>query len=349
MTRKQLHRLIENYLDGTATDEERQRVDAWYAGFNDSEVRISASSPEEKERLEARLWASIIARTQDEAHLPAETTRLEGFTVVRGHERRVSWRPYLRWAAAVILAVGIALTLWLYRTETVPGAVAQLEAATVRGQRTRVTLPDGSVVWLNAESRLSYPEQFAGGSREVFLTGEAFFDVAPDPGRPFRVRTPRLTTQVLGTSFNVRAYGELAPEVSVSTGRVLVKAPQQGGGAGKQAAELLLTPNERATLDSAKQTLTKTIVKSGLDYAAWRDGTLVFDQTPMREVAQTLGRKYNVTVRIASPSVYNCQLFGKYREQPLENLLGIICSLTRTNYHINGRDVSIQGQGCSPN
>ena len=341
MTKSQLNRLLEKYLDGTATDGERRLVDDWYAGFNDRELRLTATHPGEKERLKARIWSKIEAKLPENETIPGQDP-----SVPAG--RIVAFSPLLRWAAVVLLVAGVVLAVWLNREPGGSAAqVAMVEKTTLRGERQDVTLPDGSVVWLNADSRLTYRAEFQDSVREVFLVGEAFFQVAHNPARPFRVRTARLTTQVLGTSFNVRAYAELPAGVAVATGKVLVE-PARPDPRGSSPQRVLLVRNEGVTLDSSQGQLRKTAVKDGLEYAAWRDGTLVFDQTPMREVVQVLNRKYDVSIQIDNPAVYNCLLFGKYKDQPLPNLLGIICSLTRTSYQMNGNRVNIQGQGCSP-
>lgn len=342
MTRPQLNRLIEKYLDGTATNEERRLVDDWYAGFNDREVRLPASHPDEKERLKARIWSKIELQFSESEPLNEQSAPLPGRA-----GRVIGFPAMLRWAAAIVLVAGVGIAVWLNRSKGSLGAqAAMVEKTTPKGERQQVTLPDGSVVWLNADSKLRYSAEFQGPVREVFLTGEAFFQVAHNPARPFRVRTEKLTTQVLGTSFNVRAYAELPAGVAVATGKVLVE-PARTDPRSSHPQRVFLVRNEGVTLDTSRGQLYKTTVKDGLDYAAWRDGTLVFDQTPMREVVQVLNRKYNVSIRIDNPAVYNCLLFGKYKDQPLPNLLGIICSLTRTNYQMHGSQVNIQGQGCS--
>lgn len=157
------------------------------------------------------------------------------------------------------------------------------------GRRAHITLEDGTVAWLNAGSRMVYPVVFDGLKREVFLEGEAYFDVSQRAGVPFFVYTNNLRTTVLGTGFNVSAYADDAEQsVVLVTGNVKVKA-------GSSDNEQLLSPGEKAGFDG--QQLTKQVVNT-LEYTSWKDGKLQFEHAPLNQIVKRLGRYFNIRITL---------------------------------------------------
>lgn len=155
------------------------------------------------------------------------------------------------------------------------------------GERSEITLPDGTHIWLNSGSQLSYPSKFKAGSREVYLSGEAFFDVKANPDQPFYVITRDIRIKVLGTRFNVSAYVE---DNTVET--VLVKGKVTAGKNKLFAATIDLIPGERLKYDKSNTNLTKDKVDVQL-YTSWVDGYLVFKNVPIVEIFKRLRRFYN--------------------------------------------------------
>jgi transmembrane sensor len=158
------------------------------------------------------------------------------------------------------------------------------------GKRSQLTLPDGSHIWLNSGSQLSYPDAFSGKSREVYLVGEAFFDVAPDAEKPFYVITKDIRIKVLGTRFNVSAYDDeesaqaVLLEGSVTIGRnaTLVKSEE-------------LKPGERAVYHKKTERFTKETADVNY-YTSWLYGYLIFENEPTPEVFKKLERYYNQSI-----------------------------------------------------
>ena len=144
-------------------------------------------------------------------------------------------------AAAVALAFFVGRQ-WLPAAQS-PAETVPQQLVTQKGSRSHIKLPDGTTVWLNAGSKLNYPRQFTGGKREVALEGEAFFDVAKDPDRPFTVRTKTFAIRVLGTEFNVAAYpDENKLETTLISGKVQVTMNE------KPDQNIILAPNEKLTV-----------------------------------------------------------------------------------------------------
>jgi ferric-dicitrate binding protein FerR (iron transport regulator) len=194
-------------------------------------------------------------------------------------------RPWLvRVAAAVALLVAawFGVSRWADRT---PRLVTQQTPA---GAKKQCTLPDGTVVWLNGESRLTYPEAFAGATREVTLSGEAFFEVKRDPARPFVIRAGRTLTRVLGTSFNLRAGPGSDPvTVTVVSGKVGFAPADQ------PARQVLLTAGMRGNYVPAADSVYAELQRDP-NVLAWRSNKLVFKDTPLREMFPVLQKQYGV-------------------------------------------------------
>lgn len=188
-------------------------------------------------------------------------------------------------AAMAVLLSGL-MYFFLREPEAVP--VAQLATVTDEEKIEKI-LPDGSTVLLNKGSKLTYPEKFADDSREVQLVGEAFFDVKPDPSKPFRIHVQNTTVQVLGTSFSIRAY-TADVSVAVRTGKVKFSTKNR---------ELTLVKNEQASFDAKKDTLIKAL-RFNANVLTFKTGLLVFEKEPLSNVVKTLNEVYHADIHLAN-------------------------------------------------
>ncbi len=206
-------------------------------------------------------------------------------------------------------------------------------ATSYTGQRTKIILPDGSIVHLNAGSSLSYPKQFSKAQRVVTLVGEGFFEVVKNPKQPFIVETGKVQTRVLGTSFNVRAYAsEKVVQVAVVTGKVKMQEKATG------KAEFL-TPNEMGVLEQGTM-----IHKTQVDVektAGWRQGLLVFDKDEFSDVFAKLEIWYGVKI-IKMPTVeLKGRYSGEFQQESLENVMQGIAFTSGFEYEIVGKTIFI--------
>ena len=161
----------------------------------------------------------------------------------------------------------------------------RMEISTPAGTTTSITLSDGTQVLLSANSRLEYAKHFSAGKREVTLTGEARFNVAKDAGRPFIVHTEQIQTQVLGTVFDVKAYPQTQPDVTLYEGKVEVSL--------NGTAPRLMQPGEQAFLNKeGKLQLAKASEETG----KWAEGEFAFDNKELKSVMQEIGSWYNISV-----------------------------------------------------
>jgi transmembrane sensor len=217
----------------------------------------------------------------------------------------------------------------------------QLTAA--NGQVVNYTLADGTKVWLNGGSKLTYPDKFRGDLREITLEGEAFLEVAHDAEKAFIVHTGAIRTQVLGTSFNVKAYPEDAfVKVDVVTGKVGVIPAVTPA---KAAQTVFLTPAEEVFINKKDNTALKT---TGVDVAVltdWKDGGLVFKNMALQEVLNALQHRYNIKIK-ADDNLVKCSISANFTNVSLQNIMVIISKLVKGKVVQEGEVYHFKGKGC---
>lgn len=216
-----------------------------------------------------------------------------------------------------------------------------LTLTTPRGKDYQVTLADGTKVWMNAESKLEFPETFTGNNREVILHGEAFFEVAKDAKHPFIVKTDYFTTRVLGTTFNVKAYSDMDANLVLIEGSVKVKATgtKTGTGTGK---EVTLKPGEQVMLNAQHSTLSVKEVDT-YPYTQWREGFFYFERETLFEIMQALGRWYNVNIAFDDPEKMNVRLhFVCNRSQSIADAVRYLDAMGVVDVKYEGGVISIK-------
>jgi len=206
------------------------------------------------------------------------------------------------------------------------------------GKKFKLTLSDGTVVSLNSGTTLKYPEQFGiNGKRNVYLTGEAFFEVAKDKEHPFIVNANQVDIEVLGTKFNVSAYPE-----NPSVNGTLVEGSIEMYEADNKLNAVLLQPNQMATWNNNSKKITTKEVDPGF-YSAWTKGELAFKDTPFSTIAKIIQRTYDVEI-INENTVLARQHFTgtiKISESSVENILELLKRDTPFNYSVKGNTITI--------
>ncbi len=200
------------------------------------------------------------------------------------------------------------------RTGKPNGIVAYNTVATGRANQYQLDLPDGSKVWLNAASSVRFPAAFNGNDRTVEMTGEAYFEVAPDPARPFYVKTRNAAIEVLGTNFNINAYSdEEVVKTSLLEGAVRVTSKDKTG---------VLQPGQEASVPAAGQL---TIARGDVTLAvAWKSGYFQFDKAPLPVIMRQIGRWYDLDIKYAG-AIPDKQFKGKIqRSLPLSGILSLL-------------------------
>ncbi|HBL78417.1 MAG: hypothetical protein A2W90_07680 [Bacteroidetes bacterium GWF2_42_66] len=185
------------------------------------------------------------------------------------------------------------------------------------GAKTQVVLPDGSLVWLNSGSRISFPAVFNSKSRDVELKGEAFFEVVKNEKVPMVVSTPNLNVKVYGTKFNLKAFEEdKIVETALLEGKISVFS-----GKGKQ--EYFLEPGQAASFSIQNQKLQISKVDDMSVYTGWRDGKLIFNDESFAGILQKLERWYNVDIQLTDPELGNYSLYATFFDENIEQVLEI--------------------------
>ena len=214
-------------------------------------------------------------------------------TVAETQVRRLQFKRYLSYAAVFALfsiGLGAYYALQIKKTPSRELMVAMHETINPNGQRARIVLPDSSVVFLGAGSKLKYPERFARNTREITLSGEAFFQVSKNPHKPFIIHTGAVQTQVLGTSFKIEAFDQRLLTVAVATGKVRVDRLA----AGKRESLAVLTPGQQVSYDG-QQAVQGTV--NVAEVQSWKDARLTFHQRKLIDITTELERWYNVKFR----------------------------------------------------
>ncbi|MBO0950852.1 FecR family protein [Fibrella forsythiae] len=276
--------------------------------------------------------------------------------------RHTGW-GWVRIAAAITLVVGLGTMAFFYwRTPTTPIAVYQhtieQQAGTLQEVHNTsnasqlVRLPDGSKVTLYKGSKISFPRKFTAQQREVFLVGEAFFDVVRRPKQPFMVYTNQLTTQVLGTSFTVRAYpNDKEAKVIVKTGKVSVFKTRLDGKLGEMTGSepaLILTPNQQATYQTSGLQLERSLVAlpEPLSTPAGQPQSLSFEHTPVVTVFKKLEAAYGIEINYDADLLADCELTAEFGAESLFEKLDLICRATESRYEVVDAQIVVYSKGC---
>lgn len=251
-----------------------------------------------------------------------------------------SLRPWHLAAASVLILVCTLAAFYLVRKDEVlsPKAVALVysEQSTLPGVRNSFQLPDGSVVYLNAGSRLRYPETFDGlKTRDVILEGEAFFEVVKDATKPFTVHSQGVNTTALGTSFTVRAYTGNPVSVALATGKVSVTHPTDSA----RVKKVLLLPGQGAELAEGSNQFS-TFRFDSKEYLAWKDGTLYFSNAGEQEVIAKLENWFGVEITKENKSTKKWEYTGEFHRKELSEVLTSIGFTMKFDYQVN-RDTVI--------
>ncbi|MDR1098109.1 MAG: FecR domain-containing protein [Tannerella sp.] len=237
-----------------------------------------------------------------------------------------SLRKYLKYAAAVLIAGILSFNIFYFMKKTAAEATFNVVEVPA-GLRVSLILNDGTKVWLNSKSKLTYPVGFSKDNRSVQLEGEGYFEVQQDEKKSFIVITPFLEATVLGTKFNMKVYDEKAV-VSLTEGKLRVNMKDYD-------QEVILHPNEKAVKQGA---FLKVMSFSGEEDTIWKNGIIAFKETPLSEVLKTLSRHYNANFDSDGIDDEHIKITLKIMDEPLDVILEYIRLATDINYDIRKND-----------
>ena len=304
--------LMFRYCGNECTPEDRERFERWLA-----------ANPRHREFFDAVVLGAGRAMDAPPPTPPAAPVLrvpLNAMSRRRSALRRKFWRAGV---AVVVIAAAIVSAKRTGLFDRISfgrhGAVAERTITTHPGERAQINLADGSRITLASESTVRYPVDLSGSRREVTLSGEAMFAVAHDAARPFVVRATGARVQDVGTTFDVRSYpGETHVRVVVVEGSVDL------GGVEPAAPTQRLRRGELGRRDTHGAIEIRVVDPSR--YIAWTDGRLLFDETPMREVAAQLARWYGTPVVIADSALFSRDFTGSFNGEALPNVLAVIAA-----------------------
>jgi ferric-dicitrate binding protein FerR (iron transport regulator) len=336
MTFQEFDNLMKRYLQGNCTKEEERLVEEWYSTFVKEEG--DALSKPEQGAVEQKIWKNL------------EQAKF----ATRGKQRFMpDWRVISR-VAAVLLIVVISVVvfytkLFTQRDDSSFTALSNKETFENTGGTIRkITLEDGSVVSLEPGSELRYSPETFTSNREIYLMGEAFFEVVKDKEHPFLVYTTGLTTKVLGTSFRVKAYkDEKEIVVAVTTGKVSVfKQPDQKENSKETIHEVILIPNQQAVYHKKEDTVEKTLMEEPRIVLSEPSLKRRYVNTRVAEVFEALEQNYGVDIEFDKITVENCTITTTLDGEGLYNKMEIICDVIGARYTVDGTSIVVEAHGC---
>lgn len=285
------------------------------------------------------LWFSSVseeelAKYDKEAAFAAFQKRVKEAGSQPKAKHRLGW---LKYAAAVAAIVSVGYFSFRGGQTNVESSFGDIVITTPQGSRTQLALPDGSKVWLNAGSAISYSQGFGHTTRLIRLIGEGYFEVAHDERLSFSVESDNMRVKVLGTKFNFRDYPtDAEATVSLAEGSVAMNSQKL------PADDRLLKPGQMATVDKR----TGLIHVENYEVAnatQWTNGKLIFDGQPLPEIVKTLERSYNVKITIQDKNLLVLRFYGDFlrQEQTLSEVLDALARTGKIRYEQKGKNVTL--------
>ncbi|MDQ6530512.1 FecR domain-containing protein [Flavobacterium sp. LHD-85] len=279
--------LAKKYEEGSCTPEEKMAVESFFDKMQDQSSDIELSDAKGDVILN-----KILLELQVKP-------------------KKYTFRKVLKIAAVFVIGLSIAFSAAQFIFQ--PAVITQIAA---KGEKKEIFLEDGSVIVLNSNSSITYPEEFET-TRNIQLVGQAYFKVFRDVKRPFIVQTHDVKVRVLGTSFDINSYNHHDTKVSVITGKVEVTSPT-----GKKVQ---ITKNQQA--DLIKNSDLQISEENSKDKIAWISNTIMLKNTKLSETVKIIENWYNVDITIEDPELNNLTISGKFKDEKLENVLESIAYL----------------------
>lgn len=321
--------LLDRYLARECSTEERVRVERWMAEAPSNRRRVelladaTMSTPS---RPRTEVWESI------ERQLGAPR---KSFSLGSEPDRS----SFIKVALVLLVLAGGGLAgrmVLSSRPEPAIPVPAMQVVTTPPGQRVGFRLPDGTSVMLGVASTLRHPVAFGAGRREVYLEGEAYFEVVHDESRPFAVRAADVVAEDLGTQFTVRAYGEdRHARVVVREGKVALRAATARNDTLRRVS---LLPGQLGRLKPDGSPVVEEADTSA--YFAWIEGRLVFDDVKLQDALPQLSRWYDLDLHLADSSLGRVPLTASFRSQPTEEVLNLVAASLGMRLVRSGRTVT---------
>ena len=334
------HNFIAAYLAGKATAEEIAIVEQWLNASIDNKAYFESLKKTwvESGKLNPAPVLVDVDKAWNKLASRIEANEKENKIISIDRKSKKTMSRTLLKVAAVLIPILFLSIIYFWQTNKVK------QMNIIASERIiQDTLPDGTTVEINTNSKLSYPDRFKGSKREVVLEGEAYFDVAHDKTKPFIIHTGDANIKVLGTSFNVNAYkNKNEVEVYVKEGKVLLYGLDKLSG---DTNAIMLAAGEKGLFDKMTNKVRK-IKEYNVNDIFWKTKTLIFSKTELSMVAQTLQKFYGVNIVFTNKELYNCRLSATFINQPIENIVDIIAKSFNLTMIKTGTTFNLDGKGC---
>ncbi len=317
MKKTAFEQLVDGYLQGKLSAEEKLKTEQWLDHFAENEAELPhTNSTEAEQRNYAELSRKILQKEAEKSGII------------------ICLKPFLKIASCLFLA-GLLTFCFQVKLKEIFNIQQITKITNTNGHITKSILTDGTIVWLKGNSTLNFPVKFKDSLRTVDLQGEALFEVAKDKKHPFIIRSGALVTRVLGTSFNIK-QNHHQTEVAVLTGRVFLSA--------KNVAPVVLQPFQQAVFSPQKKTLVKE-ARPKLQISALTRGTeydMFFNDAPVANVLKRVEKKFEVDIKLQNPETGKSLITADLTDQSLTNTLNMISGALNLDYKIEGASVLME-------
>lgn len=320
MSGEEIDLLIAKFLSGEATPEEAMFITDWVAQSEKNKILFEQSQ---------QVWSF------NEKRILPISKKEKTWNVISekiSPKKRTLYFTPLKIAASITLLIAISISIYLLKSSSIE---EQWITKNSKQEIFKLSLSDSTVVVLNKNSELSYPKEFKN-ARTVKLSGEAFFDVVPNPTQPFIIEYDEISIKVLGTAFNVSHKDSSTIETQVIRGKVMMF---------NKDSSIIIDAKSTGIYDklNKKFSVRKNISDNSVGYATH---TFTYDDTPMKQVTDELSRSFGVSFVFENEKLKECRLASSFNNKPLSFILDIIAETMNITYIIKGNIVYLSGDGC---
>ncbi|MCL3782681.1 DUF4974 domain-containing protein [Prolixibacteraceae bacterium JC049] len=336
-----MQKRIIKYLEGTINTDELKELENWLESSDNNRQLFNDFQD---------IWTAMQAHSVvNESLLQNEWERLEQ-SFNKGIEEKtveltppqsdnIDWKKWLNIAAIFIAGVLISSVFYFGEIGLGKNELTSTTIEMPKGAQSKMTLPDGSVVWINAGTKLSYDKAFGIKNRRLHLDGEAFFEVAKDASKAFLVATKEVTVKAYGTAFNVKDYSsDNFVETTLVEGKISVAKNSSPWNSSKN--EVFLNDNEQIRFD--KESRRNSNVLKGVDTGkviGWTTGKLIIKREILKDLIPVLERRFNVNVHVMDEALYQIKFTGTIENETIEQLLEAVAVSANMKFEIKQRDI----------
>jgi len=327
MNRNKVEDLLDRYLRKKTTPEENNLIEQWLEENSNPNSEWEQMNRSEKDKWLFNVFADV-----------EKTVKVKPAKQVTMQPQRQLWYKVATVAAALIIISGFYSAWTSLNEQKISANSASI--STVDHQEKQLTLPDGSKIWLNSGADLKISKAFNGKIREVYLSGEAYFDIAHNAGKPFIIHTGDVVTTVLGTAFNIKQdISTHTVEVTVARGKVSVARGTKMLG--------ILTPNQQISFNTQNSKAVRSIVDSRM-VAAWHQNEIHFDDIRLADAVLELEQRFNVQINFKNEKLEDCRFTGTaLKGEKLDKILNVICAFNNATFETRpDGTILIDGPGC---